>query len=97
MSGDMSIVGPRPHAIGMRIDGKASIDLDPQYTRRYRVKPGLTGWAQINGARGAMHSRDDLLRRIRHDLYYIENLSPILDVKIIALTVTRAFRDPNAY
>lgn len=97
LRGEMSLVGPRPHAIGMRTNGQASEDIVDEYSLRYSVKPGITGWAQINGSRGAMHNPDDLVERVEKDLYYIRHWSLLLDARILLLTLMRSFRDPNAY
>jgi len=81
---EMSIVGPRPHAIthneyyAARIDG---------YLDRHAVKPGITGWAQVNGLRGETETVDKMERRVLHDLYYVENWSLGLDIRIIARTL----------
>lgn len=88
LRGDMSLVGPRPerpHHV------ERLSDEIPHYLPRHLVKPGMTGWAQINGLRGG----NDLARRIQHDIYYIENWSIWLDLQILALTFTR-WKDPSA-
>ncbi len=89
LRGDMSVVGPRPER--PVFIGRFRKEI-PRYHQRHMVKAGITGWAQVNGWRGAT----ELGPRIAHDLYYIENWSFTLDLKIIALTVLRMFRDPNA-
>jgi Undecaprenyl-phosphate glucose phosphotransferase len=86
LRGDMSLVGPRPHAEVMHDIDRAGSEIVAEYAQRHRVKPGLTGWAQVNGARGATTSTAQLRRRVMYDLYYIENWSLWLDVKIIART-----------
>ena len=88
--GEMSLVGPRPERPEFITDFRRNI---PQYMLRHKVKAGITGWAQINGWRG----NTSLERRIEHDLFYIENWSLRLDLKIIALTPFRGLIDPNAY
>lgn len=94
LQGRMSIVGPRPHAIAHNEQYKEIIE---NYMLRHKVKPGITGWAQINGWRGETDTLDKMQKRVDHDLYYIENWSLWLDVKIIFLTVLRGFFDRNAY
>ncbi|MEM6514140.1 MAG: undecaprenyl-phosphate glucose phosphotransferase [Pseudomonadota bacterium] len=92
--GDMSVVGPRPHAIEHNEFYKTQID---SYMQRHRVKPGITGWAQINGFRGATESIEKMRQRVNHDLYYIERWSFWLDIKIILRTIVHGFRHDNAY
>ena len=92
--GQMSVVGPRPHALEhddfyMRlIDG---------YMYRYRIKPGITGWAQINGARGETTKVESMARRVTLDLFYIQNWSFWLDLKIVTMTVVKGFSGKNVY
>jgi Undecaprenyl-phosphate glucose phosphotransferase len=95
--GEMSIVGPRPHAISTKAGGRYFEDVVTNYIARHRVKPGITGWAQINGWRGETDSEEKILRRVEHDLYYIENWSLWLDIKIILKTVFVVFERSNAY
>ncbi len=94
LKGDMSIVGPRPHPVEMNKFYMNSID---RYMLRHKVKPGITGWAQINGHRGETDTKEKMEARIKHDLYYIENWSLSFDLKIIGLTILRGFWHPNAY
>jgi putative colanic acid biosynthesis UDP-glucose lipid carrier transferase len=94
LQGRMSIVGPRPHAIEHNHYYMDQID---SYMQRHKVKPGITGWAQVNGYRGETDTLDKMERRVEHDLYYIENWSLWLDAKIIVLTIVRGFVHPNAY
>ena len=82
----MSLVGPRPHASHMTTADRLSHEIAGDYAWRHRVKPGMTGWAQVNGSRGALASADDLCRRLRYDLDYIDNWSPLLDLRIALLT-----------
>ncbi|MBN9309606.1 MAG: sugar transferase [Devosia sp.] len=89
--GDMSLIGPRPHAIGMKAAGVPYEALVPYYHLRHAVRPGLSGWAQVNGFRGPTVDAEAARRRIEHDLAYIQNQSTWLDAKIIALTLTREF------
>jgi lipopolysaccharide/colanic/teichoic acid biosynthesis glycosyltransferase len=92
--GDMSLVGPRPHAVAHdRYYGKAI----PRYLERQAVKPGLTGVAQINGARGETRDIDDMKRRVELDLWYIENRNLALDLKILAITPVRLAQDALQY
>jgi putative colanic acid biosysnthesis UDP-glucose lipid carrier transferase len=83
IKGEMSVVGPRPHAI--EHDEKYA-SLIPSYSLRYMLQPGLTGWAQVNRCRGETQTVEKMLDRVRHDIYYVENGSLWLDLKIIALT-----------
>jgi len=97
LRGEMSLVGPRPHAPQTRIEGELLDNVLVDYVMRYRVKPGITGLAQVNGARGQLLSSEDLRRRVRFDLEYIKRWSLALDIKIIALTVLREFVSKNAF
>lgn len=92
--GDMSIVGPRPHALAHNDEYK---DLVDDYMHRHRVKPGITGWAQVNGFRGETDTLDKMQRRVEYDLYYIQHWSIWFDLKIIVLTVFKGFLNKNAY
>ena len=94
LKGEMSIVGPRPHAVEHNMQYRELID---RYMLRHNVKPGITGWAQVNGWRGETRTVDKMARRIEHDLYYIEHWSLWLDLKIIFLTLLKGFRNENAY
>ena len=94
MTGEMSIVGPRPHAVAHNDQYKVLVD---DYMLRHRVKPGITGWAQVNGYRGETDTLDKMQKRVEYDLYYIEHWSVWLDLKIIALTVFKGFVNKNAY
>lgn len=93
LQGRMSIVGPRPHAIAHNEQYKELID---SYIRRHKVKPGITGWAQINGFRGETDTLDKMKKRIEYDLYYIENWSLSFDLRIIFITIFKGFIDKNA-
>lgn len=92
--GDMSIVGPRPHPVALNDQQRHLID---RYMQRYKVKPGITGWAQVNGARGETDTLDKIHRRILLDLEYIDNWSIWLDLKIILKTLRIVINDANAY
>jgi Undecaprenyl-phosphate glucose phosphotransferase len=94
LQGSMSIVGPRPHAIEHNQYYTALVQ---HYMRRHHVKPGITGWAQINGARGETDTVEKMAMRVEYDLYYIRNWSIALDLRIIALTAIRGFFNKNAY
>lgn len=94
LTGEMSIVGPRPHAVAHNDQFKVLVD---DYMLRHRVKPGITGWAQINGYRGETDTLDKMQKRVEYDLYYIEHWSVWLDLKIIALTLFKGFVNKNAY
>jgi len=87
LKGDMSLVGPRPHPLDTRADGKLCADVVPNYSLRYRVKPGMTGWAQVNGWRGETDTEDKLRRRVEYDLHYISHWSLRLDLIILLRTV----------
>jgi Undecaprenyl-phosphate glucose phosphotransferase len=89
LTGEMSIVGPRPHALAHDQDFESQLD---QFSRRRRVRPGLTGWAQVNGYRGETKSADAIRGRMNHDLYYIDNWSIWLDIEIITRTMFVLFR-----
>ena len=93
--GDMSIVGPRPH---MLMHTEQYAELIDRYMLRHAVKPGITGWAQVNGYRGPTDELWKMERRVEYDVWYIENWSLLLDMKIMVRTVINAFRsDENAF
>jgi Undecaprenyl-phosphate glucose phosphotransferase len=94
LAGDMSLVGPRPHAVSHDREYQRRISL---YARRHNVKPGITGWAQINGFRGPTETEDKMRKRIEYDLFYIDNWSLWLDLKIIARTLLSPAAYRNAY
>jgi putative colanic acid biosynthesis UDP-glucose lipid carrier transferase len=95
LKGDMSIVGPRPHSTPLNIESKDSVK---RYLLRHLAKPGITGWAQINGLRGETPEIIQMQRRVDHDIWYMENWTILLDFKIVALTVIRMFKgDQQAY
>ncbi len=93
--GEMSIVGPRPHVPGMLAAGIPYEELVPYYNMRYLMKPGLSGWAQANGYRGPTESALPAKARINHDIAYIQNFSPALDVWIILMTLKSEFVTGN--
>jgi Undecaprenyl-phosphate glucose phosphotransferase len=94
LAGDMSIVGPRPHATAQN---EAFARLISSFSRRHNVKPGITGWAQVNGYRGDTDTLEKMQRRVEHDLYYIDNWSFLFDLRIILLTVFSREAYANAY
>jgi len=94
LRGDMSIVGPRPHAVA---HDEYYYHLIDSYCLRHKVKPGLTGWAQINGYRGETKQLEKMAERVRHDIWYVNNWSIWLDLRIIARTVVTILFDRNAY
>ena len=87
IAGEMSLVGPRPHAIGMKTGETESALLVAEYAHRHRIKPGMTGWAAVNGSRGPLHTAQDVRRRVRLDIDYVERQSLWLDLWIMAVTV----------
>jgi Undecaprenyl-phosphate glucose phosphotransferase len=97
LRGEMSLVGPRPHAVNMRTEDRLGSEITDMYAHRHRVKPGITGWSQVNGARGATHTTEQLRRRVELDLHYIENWSLLLDLKILVLTPGEVIKRTNAY
>jgi Undecaprenyl-phosphate glucose phosphotransferase len=97
LKGEMSLVGPRPHAIAMKVGDSKYSDAVAEYAQRHRVKPGITGWAQINGLRGEVNSVEKGYVRVQHDLQYIERWSLWLDLKILALTVPAVLSRRNAF
>jgi Undecaprenyl-phosphate glucose phosphotransferase len=94
LRGDMSLVGPRPHATSHNSEYEKLI---ANYAFRHHVKPGLTGWAQVNGHRGETPKIEQMERRVEHDLWYINNWSPLLDLKIVLRTIVVALRQTTAY
>jgi len=94
LQGRMSIVGPRPHAVAHNEHYKEIVD---QYMLRHKVKPGITGWAQVNGWRGETDTLEKMQKRVEFDLFYIENWSLWFDLKIIFLTIFKGFVNKNAY
>jgi putative colanic acid biosynthesis UDP-glucose lipid carrier transferase len=94
LQGRMSVVGPRPHAVA---HNELYRKLIKGYMVRHKVLPGITGLAQINGARGETAKLEEMEQRVRHDLDYLRRWSPLLDLKIVLLTARRIFRDEKAY
>lgn len=97
LRGDLSLVGPRPHAVLAQTHDRPYADVVEGYFARHRVKPGVTGWAQINGWRGEIDHDDKIKFRTAFDLYYIENWSLWFDLKILFLTPIRLLNTENAY
>lgn len=96
LRGEMSLVGPRPHAVGMKTGETESARLVAEYAHRHRMKPGMTGWAAIKGSRGPLHSAADVKRRVQLDIDYIERQSFWLDVWIILVTAPVLLGDRSA-
>ncbi|SRR5579885_765115 len=104
LRGEMSLVGPRPHPIWAHAgelwpeQGERPLDaIFSEYASRHRMKPGITGWAQVCGYRGETETPDKMAKRVEHDIYYIDNWSLWLDVRILARTLLTALADKNAY
>jgi Undecaprenyl-phosphate glucose phosphotransferase len=97
LQGGLSLVGPRPHALQAKAANTIYSDVVDGYFARHRVKPGITGWAQISGWRGETDTHEKLERRIEHDLYYIENWSVLFDLYILAMTPVALLKSENAY
>ncbi|HEY4343353.1 MAG TPA: undecaprenyl-phosphate glucose phosphotransferase [Parvibaculum sp.] len=95
--GEMSIVGPRPHALSAKAAGRLYDEAVRDYASRHRVKPGITGWAQVNGWRGETETLEQIRKRVEYDLVYIEEWSLWLDIKIIWMTVLGGFTGKNAF
>lgn len=94
LQGRMSIVGPRPHPILLDEQFRKRIY---GYMLRHKVKPGITGWAQVNGWRGETDTIEKMEKRIEHDIFYIKNWSLTFDLKIVLLTFFKGFTGDNAY
>jgi len=95
--GDLSLVGPRPHAIHAKAADRQYDEVVDGYFARHRVKPGITGWAQVNGWRGETDTQEKIQQRVEHDLYYIENWSIMLDLYILAITPISLLKSHNAF
>ena len=94
LRGDMSLVGPRPHAVRHNETYRKMIN---RYMIRHKVKPGITGWAQVNGQRGETDTLDKMKARVDLDLWYLRNWSLSLDLKIILRSIAVVFGDTKAY
>jgi Undecaprenyl-phosphate glucose phosphotransferase len=92
--GDMALVGPRPHPVALNVRFAARVD---DYLARHRVKPGITGWAQVNGLRGETETEEKMRARVAYDLEYINNWTLLFDLRILARTVFVGFLHKNAY
>jgi Undecaprenyl-phosphate glucose phosphotransferase len=97
LRGDMSVVGPRPHATAAKAGTLLYQEAVKYYDARHRVKPGITGWAQVNGWRGETDTVEQIRKRVEHDLYYIEHWSIAFDLKIILRTALGGFTGRNAF
>ncbi len=97
LRGDLSLVGPRPHAVNAHTQNKLWDEVVDGYFGRHKVKPGVTGWAQIKGWRGEVDNEEKIRRRVEHDLYYIENWSVLLDLYIVLVTPFKLLNSENAY
>jgi Undecaprenyl-phosphate glucose phosphotransferase len=95
--GNLSLVGPRPHAAHAKAEERLYDQVVDGYFARHKVKPGITGWAQINGWRGETDTEEKIQRRVEHDLYYIENWSVLFDLYILAMTPVSLVKTENAY
>ena len=98
LKGELSIVGPRPHALQAKAENLLYYEAVEGYFARHRVKPGMTGWAQINGWRGETDTIEKIMQRVNHDLYYIEHWSILLDLYIVLMTpISLIAKNENAY
>ena len=97
LKGEMSLVGPRPHATSAKAAGRLYTEAVEVYAARHRVKPGITGWAQVNGWRGETDTLEKIERRVEYDLFYIENWSLSLDLKILLRTAMVVVGDREAF
>jgi Undecaprenyl-phosphate glucose phosphotransferase len=97
LRGELSLVGPRPHAVSMRVRQRRNEDIVPDYALRHHVKPGITGWAQVNGYHGPVETERALHERVAYDLDYINNWSLWFDIRILLRTLLIAFGQRHAY
>ncbi|HTZ57381.1 MAG TPA: undecaprenyl-phosphate glucose phosphotransferase [Acidobacteriaceae bacterium] len=97
LKGEMSLVGPRPHPLNTKAEDRLYADVVARYAFRHRVKPGMTGWAQVNGWRGETRTREQIESRVACDLAYIENWSVWFDLRILVLTLTREILSRHAF
>jgi lipopolysaccharide/colanic/teichoic acid biosynthesis glycosyltransferase len=94
---NLSLVGPRPHAVQAKASNRLYGEVVDGYFARHRVKPGITGWAQVNGWRGETDTEEKIQQRVAHDLYYIENWSVLFDARILAATPFALVKTESAY
>jgi len=97
LGGSMSLVGPRPHAPNTKAGDTLFHDAVAEYALRHRVKPGITGWAQVSGWRGETKTLEQIEQRVACDLYYIDNWSLKFDIRIIFLTLVREINSSTAF
>jgi len=97
LRGEMSVVGPRPHALAAKAGGLLYPEAVKDYHARHRVKPGITGWAQVNGWRGETETVEQIEKRVEHDLFYIDHWSLMLDLRIVLRTILGGFTGRNAF
>jgi len=97
LKGNLSLVGPRPHAVQSKLQNRLFDEAVDGYFARHRVKPGITGWAQINGWRGEVDSEEKIQKRVEFDLYYIENWSVLFDLYILLKTPLALMKTEHAY
>ncbi len=97
IAGSLSLVGPRPHALEAKAAGRLYVSVVDGYFGRHKVKPGITGWAQIHGWRGETDTPEKIQKRVEHDIYYIENWSLLLDLYILIKTPFALLKSENAY
>ena len=97
LKGELSLVGPRPHAMQAKADGRIYDQVVEGYFARHKVKPGITGWAQVNGWRGETDTVEKIEQRVAHDIHYIENWSMWLDLRILLMTPLALVTTKNAY
>lgn len=97
LKGDMSLVGPRPHSPNTRAGALLLDAVVERYGHRHRIRPGITGWAQVNGLRGEIRDAEQIRNRVEHDLYYIENCSVLFDMRILGRTAMKEVFSGRAY
>jgi len=97
VKGNLSLIGPRPHVVNARAAERLYDEVVDGYFARHRVRPGITGWAQIHGWRGETDTPEKIQNRVEHDLYYIENWSIFLDIYILLATPFALLKTENAY
>jgi len=97
LKGELSLIGPRPHAVHAHLQDQPWNEVVDGYFARHRVKPGVTGWAQINGWRGEIDNVEKIKKRTDYDLYYIENWSLAFDLFILFKTPFSLMNTKNAY